>query len=41
VLLSGINHIAVLTGDTGRFLEFYGAVFDAGTPSRRYHAPRE
>ena len=29
VLLSGINHVAVLTGDTDRFLEFYGGVFDA------------
>lgn len=29
MLLSGINHVAVLTGDTGRFLEFYGGVFDA------------
>ncbi len=29
MLLSGINHVAVLTGDTDRFLEFYGAVFGA------------
>jgi catechol 2,3-dioxygenase-like lactoylglutathione lyase family enzyme len=29
VLLSGINHVAVLTGDTERFVEFYGSVFDA------------
>lgn len=29
MLLSGINHVAVLTGDTERFLEFYGAVFGA------------
>ena len=29
MLLSGINHVAVLTGDTGRFLEFYEGVFDA------------
>jgi catechol 2,3-dioxygenase-like lactoylglutathione lyase family enzyme len=29
VLLRGINHVAVLTADTGRFLEFYGGVFDA------------
>jgi len=29
VLLSGLNHVAVLTGDTARFLEFYGSVFDA------------
>ena len=29
MLLSGFNHVAVLTGDTERFLEFYGGVFDA------------
>lgn len=29
VLLSGINHVAVLTGDTDRFLDFYVGVFDA------------
>jgi len=29
VLLTGINHVAVLTGDTARFLEFYGGVFGA------------
>jgi catechol 2,3-dioxygenase-like lactoylglutathione lyase family enzyme len=29
VLLSGINHVAVLTGDTARFTEFYEAVFGA------------
>jgi catechol 2,3-dioxygenase-like lactoylglutathione lyase family enzyme len=29
MLLGGINHVAVLTGDTERFLEFYGGVFDA------------
>jgi catechol 2,3-dioxygenase-like lactoylglutathione lyase family enzyme len=29
MLLSGINHVAVLTGDTDRLLEFYGGVFDA------------
>ncbi len=28
MLLGGINHVAVLTGDTARFLEFYGGVFD-------------
>lgn len=27
MLLGGINHVAVLTGDTARFLEFYGDVF--------------
>lgn len=29
MLVSGINHVAILTGETGRFLEFYGGVFDA------------
>jgi hypothetical protein len=29
VLLSGINHVAVLTGDTQRLCEFYESVFDA------------
>lgn len=29
VLLDGFNHVAVLTGDTGRLTTFYGEVFDA------------
>jgi catechol 2,3-dioxygenase-like lactoylglutathione lyase family enzyme len=29
VLLSGINHVAILTGDTDRFVDFYAGVFDA------------
>lgn len=29
MLLSGINHVAVLTGDTARFVDFYEGVFDA------------
>jgi catechol 2,3-dioxygenase-like lactoylglutathione lyase family enzyme len=29
VLLSGFDHVAVLTGDTPRFLEFYEGVFEA------------
>lgn len=29
MLLGGINHVAVLTADTDRFLEFYGDVFEA------------
>lgn len=29
MLLGGINHVAVLTGDTDRFVEFYAEVFDA------------
>jgi catechol 2,3-dioxygenase-like lactoylglutathione lyase family enzyme len=28
MLLGGINHVAVLTADTVRFLEFYGDVFE-------------
>jgi catechol 2,3-dioxygenase-like lactoylglutathione lyase family enzyme len=30
VLLSGIDHVAVLTGDLDRFVAFYAEVFDAG-----------
>jgi catechol 2,3-dioxygenase-like lactoylglutathione lyase family enzyme len=29
MLLSGINHVAVLTGDTDRLVSFYSEVFDA------------
>ena len=29
MLLGGINHVAVLTGDTYRFTEFYGEMFGA------------
>ena len=29
MLLDGINHVAVLTSDTDRLLEFYGDVFGA------------
>lgn len=29
MLLSGINHVAVLTGDTDRFIDFYAGVFEA------------
>lgn len=29
MLLDGINHVAVMTGDTDRLVEFYGAVFDS------------
>ena len=29
MLLGGFNHVAVLTGDTDRFIEFYGGVFEA------------
>ncbi len=33
MLLSGINHVAVLTNDTDRFIEFYGGVFEATAES--------
>jgi catechol 2,3-dioxygenase-like lactoylglutathione lyase family enzyme len=29
LLLDGVNHVAVLTGDTDRFVAFYGEVFGA------------
>src|SRR6202011_18125 len=29
MLLDGFNHVAILTSDTARFLEFYREVFDA------------
>ena len=29
MLTRGFNHVAVLTGDTARFIEFYTSVFDA------------
>lgn len=29
MLLNGINHVAVLSGDTDRLVSFYGEVFDA------------
>ncbi len=29
MLLTGINHVGMLTGDTDRFLEFYSSVFGA------------
>lgn len=29
MLLNGFNHVAILTNDTGRFVEFYRDVFDA------------
>lgn len=33
MLLSGINHVAVLTGDTDRLVSFYSDVFDATSTS--------
>ena len=29
MLLDGVNHVAILTGDTERFVAFYTDVFDA------------
>ena len=29
MLLDGVNHVAILTGDTDRFVKFYREVFDA------------
>ncbi len=29
MLLDGFNHVAILTADTGRFVDFYREVFDA------------
>jgi catechol 2,3-dioxygenase-like lactoylglutathione lyase family enzyme len=29
MLLDGVNHVAILTGDTERFVKFYREVFDA------------
>ena len=29
MLLNGVNHVAILTGDTERFVEFYREVFEA------------
>jgi len=29
MLLDGVNHVAILTADTGRFVEFYRSVFEA------------
>ena len=29
MLLEGVNHVAILTNDTDRFVRFYGEVFDA------------
>jgi len=38
VLLDGINHVAVITDDTDRFVRFYEEVFDA-TVSHRAEVP--
>jgi catechol 2,3-dioxygenase-like lactoylglutathione lyase family enzyme len=38
MLLDGINHVAVITGDTARFVAFYGEVFGA-TVLEELHVP--
>jgi catechol 2,3-dioxygenase-like lactoylglutathione lyase family enzyme len=38
MLLDGINHIGMITDDIDRFIEFYGAVFDA-TVSHQVQLP--
>ncbi len=39
MLLSGINHVATLTRDTDRLLEFYRTVFEAEVPAEMQEAP--
>jgi len=34
MLLDGFNHVAILTSDTGRFVQFYREVFDAEVVGR-------
>ncbi len=39
MLLDGINHVAILTDDTDRFIRFYEDVFDATVSSRERIGP--
>jgi catechol 2,3-dioxygenase-like lactoylglutathione lyase family enzyme len=39
MLLDGVNHVAVLTDDTDRFVRFYQEVFDATVSSRQEIPP--
>jgi catechol 2,3-dioxygenase-like lactoylglutathione lyase family enzyme len=39
MLLDGVNHVAILTDDTDRFVEFYQAVFDAKVSDRQSIGP--
>ena len=41
MLLNGINHIAVLSGDIERLGRFYASVFDAEIGATRDHGPGE
>jgi catechol 2,3-dioxygenase-like lactoylglutathione lyase family enzyme len=39
MLLAGVNHVAVLTDDTDRFVQFYQEVFDATVSLRQEIGP--
>ena len=39
MLLDGVNHVAVLTNDTGRFVEFYQDVFGATVSHQERNGP--
>ena len=39
MLLDGINHVAIITDDTDRFIRFYEDVFDATVSSRENIGP--
>jgi catechol 2,3-dioxygenase-like lactoylglutathione lyase family enzyme len=39
MLLDGINHVALITDDTDRFVQFYQDVFDATVSSRQSIGP--
>jgi catechol 2,3-dioxygenase-like lactoylglutathione lyase family enzyme len=39
MLLDGINHVALLTTDTDRLVEFYGEVFDATVFAQQQEGP--
>ena len=40
MLLAGVNHVAVITDDTERFVRFYREVFDATVSHREADRPR-
>ena len=39
MLLAGVNHVAVITDDTERFVRFYQEVFDATVSHREQIGP--
>ncbi|SNT51014.1 VOC family protein [Rhodococcoides kyotonense] len=41
MLLDGLNHIAVITGDIDRLREFYASVFDAEVGPTRPHGKKD